>query len=94
MNYSWKDVTSHSRRETEEERKQIQSVEAQIGREARLVVTRRHGLDGWYIDLHLYGINYREARSDSLDDAKVEAVELAKATLNKIVAALERLATF
>jgi hypothetical protein len=65
----WKDITSYSRGEA----RIPCSFEMRVG-ELRLVVTRRHGCEGWYADLGGALWDYRSLRSVDIEDAKNEAI--------------------
>ena len=68
----WKDVTpwkSHDKDQSEPRTWEIRSGNV------RVVVTRMHGLKGWFMHRAALGINDAQLGSANIDDAKREAID-------------------
>lgn len=80
----WRDITSYSQRD---QQRIPQSWELDCGR-IRLVVTRRHGLEGWYVSADGF-FSYSALGSADIEHAKVEAMERLKGELTIALDSLE-----
>ena len=68
----WKDATSYSRSETKGA--DPRTWEVQLG-EAKLIVTRFHGLEGWWMLCYKYGIReHQDLREFHLENAQQVAL--------------------
>ncbi len=65
----WKDITTYSQGDKE---RIPRSWQMDIGM-FRLIVTRKHGLEGWFMDVHGI-ISFRRLESEEISDAKLEAL--------------------
>lgn len=85
----WEDVTSYSR----EEKRIPRSWELKIDNHTRILVTRRHMLDGWFVLCFALGMSAEhKLKAEDIKDAKVEAFRLIAKhvrTLNKKLKALK-----
>ena len=74
MKLAWKDATSYSR-DDKDRTPRTWSVEIIPG--MRAAVTRRHGLNGWYLNCEPW-FTARPLESIAIEDAKAEAEALLK----------------
>ena len=75
---NWKDETSYSQSEKE----RIPRTWSVKLADMRLVVTRSHGLEGWFVDSAITG--RRQLKSEEVAPAQIEALKMVRAIVNAI----------
>jgi hypothetical protein len=85
MTAGWTDITSYARGETNAEPCSWLLKNGGL----RIVVTRRHGLEGWYLNCEPF-FNYETMRNSDIMAAKDEAIVKCLSRFRDAVAFLER----
>lgn len=83
MSFAWKDVTSYSQGTRE---RIPRSFELRAG-VIRVVVTRLHGCDGWYLRCDQLGFGMHQL-PDDLEEAKAKAIRAARFELEMVLKCL------
>lgn len=77
----WRDDTSYSRSEPEPRTPRVWLLDLGI---LKIVVHRLHGCDGWYLKCSEIGMGKRWLRSESVEEAQREALEVVASTATMI----------
>lgn len=85
MAFQWHDLSSWSRGDVDRTPKTWQ---VRVGL-FRLIVTRRHGLEGWFIEF-ADQFNYRKLNNIEIEKAKEEAIVLVRDVLSSALVDIEK----
>lgn len=76
----WEDTTSYA----QDERDKIEPRTWELSvKELTLVVTRIHGLDGWYAWFHPFLKRGHDLHTENLSEAKEEALKMAESVMDR-----------